>query len=179
MIWQSRSNRPGKKCPRVPVWVRGGGGAKAKRAMPKCPGHEFEWGFPNCNNWGNKLRQIIGVNISLLYYSNTTIIELWAALQKYYVEPFAFCHNPLWASFTFIILFNPRFCLRLCSSDNFIQILHFFLIVRRNFQKGGCDACSSHLSRGCKDCIFGVCIFSEVFPAWVHPSFTSALWLQF
>ena len=23
-----------------------GGGAKAKRAMPKCPGHEFEWGFP-------------------------------------------------------------------------------------------------------------------------------------
>ena len=23
-----------------------GGGAKAKRAMPKCPRHEFEWGFP-------------------------------------------------------------------------------------------------------------------------------------
>ena len=23
-----------------------GGGAKAKRAMPKCLGHEFEWGFP-------------------------------------------------------------------------------------------------------------------------------------
>ena len=24
----------------------GGGGAKAKRAMPKCPLREFEWGFP-------------------------------------------------------------------------------------------------------------------------------------
>ena len=24
----------------------GGGGAKAKRAMPKCPQHEFEEGFP-------------------------------------------------------------------------------------------------------------------------------------
>ena len=24
VIWQSRSNRPEKKCPRVPVWVRGG-----------------------------------------------------------------------------------------------------------------------------------------------------------
>ena len=26
--------------------MRGEGGAKAKRAMPKCPPREFEWGFP-------------------------------------------------------------------------------------------------------------------------------------
>ena len=34
------------KCPRVPVWVRGGRGAKAIRAMPKCLLRYSIWGFP-------------------------------------------------------------------------------------------------------------------------------------
>ena len=33
MIWQSCSNRPGKKCPRVPVWVRGG----VQKLFGQCP----------------------------------------------------------------------------------------------------------------------------------------------
>ena len=36
---------PEKSAPECPFEC-GGGGAKAKRAMPKCPPREFEWGFP-------------------------------------------------------------------------------------------------------------------------------------
>ena len=36
-----------KKVPQSARLSAGGGGAKAKRAMPKCPLHEFEGGFPN------------------------------------------------------------------------------------------------------------------------------------
>ena len=39
---------PEKSAPECPFEC-GAGGAKAKRAMPKCPGHEFEWGFPYSN----------------------------------------------------------------------------------------------------------------------------------
>ena len=37
VIWKSCSNHPGKKCPRVPVWVRGGGGQKLKVQCPNAP----------------------------------------------------------------------------------------------------------------------------------------------
>ena len=47
MIWKSCSNHPGKKWPFECGW----GGAKAKRAMPKCPPREFEGGFPNLPQW--------------------------------------------------------------------------------------------------------------------------------
>ena len=33
-------------CTYVPALKKGEGGAKAIRAMPKCLGHEFQWGFP-------------------------------------------------------------------------------------------------------------------------------------
>ena len=46
VIWQSRSNRAGKKCPRVPVWVRGGG-VNAIWAMPTWRWWQAERGFPN------------------------------------------------------------------------------------------------------------------------------------
>ena len=36
---------PKKSAPECPFEC-GGGGAKAKRAMPECPQHEFEEGFP-------------------------------------------------------------------------------------------------------------------------------------
>ena len=36
-----------KKVPQSARLSAGGGGAKAKRAMPKCPQYEFEEGFPN------------------------------------------------------------------------------------------------------------------------------------
>ena len=35
-----------KKVPQSARLSAGGGGAKAKREMPKCPLHEFEEGFP-------------------------------------------------------------------------------------------------------------------------------------
>ena len=35
-----------KKVPQSARLSAGGGGAKAKRAMPKCLRHEFQWGFP-------------------------------------------------------------------------------------------------------------------------------------
>ena len=47
VIWQICSNRPEKKVPQsARLSAGGGGGAKAIRAMPKCPLHEFEEGFP-------------------------------------------------------------------------------------------------------------------------------------
>ena len=36
-----------KKVPQSARLSAGGGGAKAKRAMPKCPPREFEGGFPS------------------------------------------------------------------------------------------------------------------------------------
>ena len=39
---KSRLKKSAPECP----FECGAGGVKAKRAMPKCQGHEFEWGFP-------------------------------------------------------------------------------------------------------------------------------------
>ena len=48
---------PEKSAPECPFEC-GGGGAKAKRAMPKCPLHEFEEGFPNYLDKKNVRTQI-------------------------------------------------------------------------------------------------------------------------
>ena len=46
VIWQSRWNRPGKKCPRVPFWGRGGGGCNRYLGNAQIEGALTSLGLP-------------------------------------------------------------------------------------------------------------------------------------
>ena len=54
-----------------------GGGAKAKRAMPKCLRHEFEGGFPNP---GNGISLCLCCGVSPSYYVSPVMLPCYVTM---------------------------------------------------------------------------------------------------
>ena len=70
-----------KKCPRVPGWVRGGGGQIAIWAMPKCRGRQTKWVFLyHLTYWTSGLGEYSDMLSFVL--NHFLIVKFWPT-QKY------------------------------------------------------------------------------------------------